>query len=211
MLISLSSEKADDRIEKISFVLPVLPGRRKLLQKLIKNNWFHIVAWMAIFMYYAVAPDLYVHFILKNGRPLSIDENIPTETDQIKLSVDDLQPIEYQGQDIYRLYGWAFSTMERNISPDMYKRTIVLISDTKSYFFPVQTIQRPGVQKFYKDLQMDLLNSGFSSLISADAIKPGEYRVGVIFKNPISGAEYYSDKPKVTILRTPNNFSINNK
>jgi hypothetical protein len=208
MLVSLSSEKADDRIERTSFVLPVLPGRRKLLQKLIKNNWFHIVAWMAIFMYYAVAPDLYVHFFLKNGKPLQIDGNIPTETNQIKFRVDGLEPIEYEGQDIYKLYGWAFLTVNMNVHLSKYEREIVLISDSKRYFFQTQSVKRPGVQKAYEHLNMDLLDSGFLTLISKDVIAPGEYRVGIIFKNPMNGSEHYADNPKRIVLRTPNSLIL---
>jgi hypothetical protein len=175
--------------------------------RVFQRNWFHILVWTAMFVYLAVAPDLYVHFFLKNGKPLQIDENLPTDSDQIKLKIDGLDQINYEEYEIYRMYGWAFSLMDENVSPDMYDRTIVLTSSTKTYFFPIQTVQRSGVQDAYKHLNMDLVGSGFSVLISKDVIQPGKYRIGIIFKNPSTGLAYYSDKPAKYIIRSPNRLS----
>jgi hypothetical protein len=210
MLISLSSENVDDgwNVKRISFTPQAVSDRRKLMQKFIKKNWFHIVAWTVILVYFAVAPDLYVLFFLKNGKPLQIDGNLPTETDQIKFRIDNLEEVKYEGQNIYRLYGWAFSTMYKEVPPDMYEREIVLTSNSNTYFFPIENLKRPGVQDVYKYLQMDLVDSGFLTLISKDVILPGEYRVGIVFKNLLNNSAYYADKPKRTVIRTPNNLFL---
>jgi hypothetical protein len=179
----------------------------QVMQRFIKKNWFHILIWAAMFIYLGLAPSLYVKFVLKKGKPLPVDGTLPETSEQIKLSIDGLEPYMYEGQKIYLLSGWAFSVLDANISPDMYERLIVLVSHSKIYYFPVQTVGRPGVQKVYKDLNMDLTNSGFRAYISKDVIQPGKYRIGIVFKNPSTGLAYYNDKPARYIIRSTNGFS----
>ena len=153
------------------------------------------------------APDLYVQFFLKNGKPIQIDGGRPLDSEQIRFTIDSLTPQVVEGQALYELSGWAFSLMDKSISPDMYNRTIVLTSDSNTYFFPVQTVQRSDVQQVFKNLNMDLSGSGFRVLISKDVIQPGEYRIGISFENPVTGLAHYSDKPDRYIIRSANRLS----
>lgn len=159
-------------------------------------------------VYLIFAPSLYIRFVLKDGKPLSVEGGIPVTSDGIKLTIDGLSPYVFDGQDLYMLSGWAFSVQEKNISPGMYERTIVLVSDSKTYHFPTETIQRPGVQEFYKDLGMNLIDSGFRALIAKDVLQPGEYRIGIIFRDPSTELSSYSDKPRRIVLRTPNQLTL---
>jgi hypothetical protein len=174
----------------------------------IRKNRIHIFIWALMFAYITFSVNLHTHFFLKYGKPIRIDKSLPQETMQIKFTVDDLDPIILEGQEMYQLWGWAFSTADANMAPDAYEREIILVSNSEIYIFPIHNVKRQGVQDVYKDLNMNLIFSGFSTYISKDVLPFGEYRVGIVFRDPSTGSTYYTDKPKIIIHRTPNRLSL---
>ena len=46
---------------------------RTAASRLIKTNWIHILVWISMLVYVAVAPDVYARFILKEGKPVQFD------------------------------------------------------------------------------------------------------------------------------------------
>ena len=179
------------------------------MTEFLKKNRIHILIWAMMFVYIISAPRLHTNFFLKQGKPIAVSRSIPAETDQIKLNVDALDLIVQDRQEVYLLWGWAFSTLDPSLSPDMYEREILLISPSqKVYAFSIDTVSRPGVQEFFKDLNMNLTESGFSTLISKDVLPVGEYRIGIVLRDPSTGLSYYTDKPKRILLRTPNSLSL---
>ena len=93
----------------------------------------------------------------------------------------------------------------------MYERLIVLTSDSKTYFFPTQTVLRPSIQKAHQDLGMDLASAGFEAKISKEVLQQGKYRIGIIFKNPSTNSAYFFDKPARYIVRFANGLSYEKK
>lgn len=174
-----------------------------------KKNQVHIVIWLAMSIYLVLAPTLHTYFFIKQGKPTGVNESLPTETEQIRFKVDGLDLIIQEGQEVYRLWGWAFSTLDVNMSPEMYEREILVVSSSNQvYAFSTNTVIRPGVQEAFKDLNMKLRKSGFAALISRDVLPPGEYRLGIVFRDPSTGQTYYTDKPKRILVRTPNSLSL---
>jgi len=171
------------------------------LHNFFQKYWAHILVWVIVIIYIVLGPVIYTRYFLKNGKPIELNQALPATTDQIKFAVDSLYPIRINAQDLYNLQGWSYFLGD----PDQakYDRYIVLQSDTRTYFFPVQSMERSDVQKAFKDLNMDLLNSGFSSIISKDAIQPGKYHLGILFKDQSSDNAYYFDSNK-TLIRTAN-------
>lgn len=73
---------------------------------------------------------------------------------------------------------------------------IALVSDDKVYIFKVRTSYRvPGPASMFVDKGVNLDNLGYEAFITGDSIKPGKYRIALIFKNPSTGEAYYWDKP----------------
>lgn len=159
--------------------------------------------------YVAFAPALYARFFLLYGKPTQEDyKELPAQTDQRKYSIDGLDPIIYKGQDLYKLWGWAFLTVDPSKPPEMYVRKIVLTSGSRHYYFPTTSAQRPDVQKMFKDhINMNLIKSGFLTLIAKDFIWPGEYSIGIIFRDKLCGCDYYLTTSKV-IVRTANQLQM---
>jgi hypothetical protein len=171
----------------------------------LKKVWFHILVWALMLAYMIVAPDLYVRFVLNNGKPIQFSEELPAVTDQISFSVDILDPIVLDRQDLYDLWGWAFLQGEPEQS--QYERFIVLQSDTNIYFFPTQSSERPDVQEAFPDLTINVLNSGFSTFISKDVVRLGSYQIGIVFRHQSSNAIYYVVTNKM-IVRTANQLQL---
>jgi hypothetical protein len=174
----------------------------------LKKYWFHILIWSLMLVYLTFASDLYVMFFLKYGKSIQFNEELAASTDLISFSVDRLDPVGSDGQLLYFLWGWAFLREESDQS--QYERFIVLQSDAGNYFFPIQSLVRPDIQdiqKAFPDLTIDVQNSGFSTYISKDVLRPGSYQIGIIFRHKSSNSIYRVVTNKV-IVRTANQLRL---
>jgi len=172
-----------------------------------QKNRFHVIVWAGMALYLILAPNLYSSFFLRNGKPIRVNAELPAMSKKIQLHVDTFKPTIYDGQSLYSMVGWAFSTADRAKNPEDYERQMVLISDKTNYIFSIETSPRADVQRAYKSLGMDLTKSGFTSLISQDLIKTGIYQIGVIFNDPQKGTSFYAVTDKY-LIRTPNQIQI---
>ncbi len=190
--------------------MPVIFGERKKLMEqvmvnMLKKYRFHILVWLFMLGYLTFAPGLYVSFVLKNGKPIQFQESLPAATELISFWVDHADPVVSQGQVLYNLRGWAFLREESDQS--QYERFIVLRSDAKDYYFPAQTNERLDVQKAFPNLNIDVRNSGFSTFIAKDVVRPGSYHIGIIFRHQPSNFIYLVVTENV-LVRTANQFQF---
>jgi hypothetical protein len=154
------------------------------MQKFFQKNKIHLIIWVIMLAYLVAAPDLYSHFILKNGKPVRFSQQLPKTTDQIKYSVDRLDPVMVDGQELYYLWGWSFYLADKDQSN--YEQFIVLKSDTRTYYFPLKPFKRPELQTAFKNVKIDLRNSGFSTYLSIDTIQPDDYKIGILYRQKSS-------------------------
>ena len=77
-----------------------------ILPKQIPKNCIHLLVWATTLVYLAFAPDLYVRFILKEGKPVQLDQSLPQPTDEISFGIDRLDLVK--GQELFNLVGWSF-------------------------------------------------------------------------------------------------------
>ena len=177
-----------------------------LIPKPIQKNWIHFVIWTAVLVYVVAARPFYTHYMLKDGKPVSFDKELPERmTKKITYAVDRIDPIVVHGQNLYEIWGWSFLKGETNQSA--YERLIVLQSDSQTYFFATTNKARPDVQTTYADLQIDISNSGFSAHISKDVLKRGTYQIGILLENRDNDEVYYLATNK-SILRTANKLQL---
>jgi hypothetical protein len=158
-------------------------------------------------IYTNFARDLYVRFFLEDGKPVAVQADLPAESDHVNAHVDLFEPIVYNGQFLYSVVGWAYSTADPYMQPDDYERQVVLISDEINYFFPITTYPRPDIQEGFESLGMQLTSSGFRALIAPEIVTPGIYRTGVVFYDRNRRTAYYALASK-SLIRTPNRFEI---
>jgi hypothetical protein len=176
---------------------------RVSMLSLIQKNWIHILVWIMMSIYVVTAPDIYTRLILKEGKPVQFDLEIPKPTDQISYSVDRLDFIK--GQGLFNLWGWSFLRGDRNQAD--YERWIILQSSTKTYFYISESFQRPELQSAFKDIDIDLSHAGFFVHISKYAIEPGTYKIGILFRHKSGDTLQYVITNK-TIVRTPNQIRM---
>ena len=181
-----------------------------MLLKFFEKSWFHILILAVMFFYLFYAPELVAMFSAK-GRPLHTEGSIPAESDQISLTVEGVEASS-RGQNLWNLYGWAFMLPQTDIDGDSFVREVVLVSDERSYFFSAEAVSRhPSMPSYFIDRGVDLDTLGFNALIMLAAIKPGKYRIGIVFRNASAGIGYYSDKPAYFLIKTPNTMKLESK
>lgn len=173
--------------------------------KRLRNYWYHLAIWAAMFTYLFVAPELHLRFVLEYGKPVQQNLELPAPSDQILFAIDRLDPISIEGQDLFYLWGWAF--FGENADQALYDRLIVLNSDKRTYFFTIKSFERPDVQKAFEYLNMDLLNSGFSTFIAKEGITPDTYHIGILFIDKQTNTLHYIVTNKV-LIRTANHLEL---
>jgi len=181
-------------------------------KKLFSKYWKHVLLWIVMIAYFLFAPDLYAWAFIKNGKQLKNTGISFVESDRIKFVIDGLESYKKDGEDLYSLYGWALITPENSESEEKFVREIVLISDKRKYYFPVNSGYRnPYLPSVYSDMGIDLDTLGFNALIAEDVVKPGKYRIGIVFRSISTGSAFYWDKPVQYIVRTPNTIGLRKK
>jgi len=140
------------------------------------------------------------------GKPVQVNVELPATVSESRSGVDALVIYNEQGR-VYQLWGWAFPMVDRSIPTGDYERQVVLATPTGNYVFASETVERTDVQEYFNDLGMELTNSGFSALISKDVIELGEYRLGIVFRNPQDNTVYYVDTRKI-LINTPDQLRL---
>jgi hypothetical protein len=177
--------------------------------KSFKKYWPHLLLWMVMLAYFIFAPDLYSHVFVKRGKPLQTENSLPSPSKRITFVVDALDAYVEGSEDLYSLYGWGYITSEAGKSVDGFVPEIALVSDNRMYFFAAKTSHRnPGPESAFADKRVNLDTLGYQTFIARDSIKPGKYRIALIFKNPSTGEAYYWDKPAHYLIKTPNTLTL---
>jgi hypothetical protein len=156
-------------------------------------------------IYLAVGPAVYARYIVKYGKPVGFIQELPAVTDQIMFTADRLDLYTYNGLDLFYLLGWSFVLGEQDQAS--YDRFIVLQSETRTYFFPTQSTERADVQKYFADLNLDLLYSGYSALISKDLIQKGNYHLGILYEHRADDSFLFFASDKI-VTRTANQLIL---
>lgn len=172
----------------------------------------HLLLWSLMLAYFFLAPDVFARFFVKNGTPVQVNNTLPYESDRIHFRVEGLVPVVKDGEDLLELYGWALMVPEDARQSDVLLRELVLISGTRNYYFSMIAAPRnPDLPDELAGVNVDPQTLGFRALIFEDAIRPGEYRVGMVFRDPKTGSAFYSDKPATYLVKTPNTLTWRRK
>lgn len=175
--------------------------------KRFKQNWFHILLWVFMLAYLALAPDFYNGVVLGVDKAVRFEGELPAATRRISYWIDGMNLMTVEGQDVYDLQGWAFLRDEPDQS--QYERFIILQSDRGNYIFPTRSVERPDVQSAFPDLTINVQNSGFSAFISKEGLLRGTYQIGILFRHA-SGGEYFLVTGNA-LVRTANQLLVRSR
>ena len=178
----------------------------------LKKYGLHVVLWVVMFFYFIFSPQLIVRLFNKHGKPVQVNISVPAESDRIQFVVEDLRSYLKDGETLYQLYGWALIAPEADIASDMVVRELVLVAEERNYLFAVRPEYRiPNLPAKFTDLKLDFDTLGFSVLIAEDVLKPGKYRIGMVFRSGSGASALYRDKPVYYLVKTPNTLRLETK
>jgi len=175
----------------------------------VRKNWIHLLIWALMILFVFFAPGIIDRTTLKYGKPIQVEPGALNTSDLAKGYVDNLQPIKYKGNYVYYITGWGFAAIDPKFSVDDYTRYLVLQSDSRTYYYSVESAERGDVRDAFPQLQLKSTNLGFNVIIAKQFIEPGKYRLGIIFRQNGTGTEYITWTPQ-TIVRTKNQISLGN-
>lgn len=93
--------------------------------------------------------------------------------------------------DMLMIKGWGFIEEKNSEGNEIF---VVLKSSNKIYTFTTEKIKRKDVTEYFKDLKLDLEDSGFNANIPKSFIENGEYNIGVYIVNDSNKAIKLSSK-----------------
>jgi hypothetical protein len=122
----------------------------------------------------------YKIFFPSVGKPEQIG-SIQGASQPVKYWFDKFEENIYTKQLTYQLVGWAFPEKLTKPLAD-YEKQIVLINDQSTgYYFDTEVMTRKDVTDHYKDLGVNLDQSGFSVNISTKYLPEGKYNIAILF------------------------------
>jgi hypothetical protein len=139
------------------------------------------------------------------GQPVRLNAVMPIETREAMSWVDSLDATGVPG--IFKISGWSFLTLDKNIPAGEYERQVVLFAASGNQVYNADSITRKSVQEYYGNLGMDLMTSGFSALIDSNILNSGAYGISMMLRNTANGAEYYVNTHRC-LIRTENDLVL---
>jgi hypothetical protein len=149
----------------------------------------HIVFLGLLCVYLVSANQLYVRFLLKNGKPLDRSIQLPTPTENLTVGLYAFNPLSYDGEPLYDLNGYAFNTAKPET--DQYTIKIVLHSTSRDIVFPASIFTSHPTIKALAPVKEDLSNSFFRVLISPKVLPINNYRIGVLLEKKDGSTSLY--------------------
>ncbi|HOS44868.1 MAG TPA: hypothetical protein PLQ69_00120 [Paludibacter sp.] len=117
-----------------------------------------------------------------SGEPTQIKEENIFVTENAKYNIEYLKSLDGKNN-IFQLVGWGFILDEGDTNTNYEMSQLVLISENNEYYFSLMHKLRIDVQSYFQNLNLNLLDTGFESIISPVNIEPGNYQVGIIFSD----------------------------
>lgn len=150
--------------------------------KWLWKNKAHLLVLAVCAVYLLSASQIYAAFFLKGGKPQERLASLPAEKGEVKFSVEAVDAIYYDGEDLYELDGWVFDPAIAD-SPQ-FKKKVVLHSVSENLVYPAEIVKRNDLAKgLPMYINMDLTQAGFRILVAKDALKIGNYRIGFILED----------------------------
>jgi hypothetical protein len=174
----------------ISYISKVFGGKQK-----------HIFIWGMLVIYLLFANQQYIQFFLKDGKPIDTNVNLPSPSQNIAFKLTDvMQPIQYNGQTLYEIKGYAFlAAFPEQINNIM----IVLNSDTRNIIFPTRYVPIPDMIKSLSFYTSSMDQAEFSFLLSKNVLATGKYQIGIMLQ-PVGGISPSYVLTRSSIEKTPN-------
>lgn len=151
-----------------------------MIIQLIKRKYLHFVFLFLLIIYISFSNAVYVNFILRNGKPVEVNSELPTETSNLEYDFGSVDPIRYGGQNFYLLTGYA---LHDTLPPNEHQIKIVLHSTTQDFIFDADKVAEPIIIKRRHDYNMNMRYAEFKMMFSKEVLPCDNYRIGIIIGN----------------------------
>jgi len=185
--------------------------KRKFIQALQSIGKFlfkmrtHVIILTCTVVYLAVAPGVYARYFVKIGKPDDLKIELPASSPLISYSIGSTEEGIVANQKVYQIVGWAF--LQNKPDQSLFNKYLVLNSKDRIYFFPYEEVLRWDLTVHFKDLGLDLLNSGFWAFIAPEAVRSGTYNIGFLFVEKAGEEVFYTCSNRY-FIRTPNSVAV---
>jgi hypothetical protein len=161
-----------------------------------------IIIFFLLIAYYLSFNYLFSNYVSDVGKPIEIGY-VKGEQHEMLFYVDSFGITRFEGQETYQIVGWVFP---KDLSQDLlnYHKQVILVNDHNLvYSYNTETMNRIDVTRNYKDLGINLDQSGFTVYISKYSLPQGKYKVGFRFISD-DGKDNMIYIPEIFIVRTAN-------
>lgn len=136
---------------------------------------------------------IYLSYISQSNRNIAneinkVDNDIDTFYSNAKTYIDSMSN---ENIEVLEIKGWGFIEGIDSKNSEIY---VVIKSNNNIYVYDTQNIVRKDVTDYFKDMQLNLDNSGFNANILAKGIESGKYQIGIYIENGDKKALVYTDK-----------------
>lgn len=172
----------------------------------LKNNWYHLVIWVTVIIFFLFSPRLVGLISTKEGKPDFVNIDLPVSTDSFKLNVEKLELYDERGI-IFVIRGWAFTTIDPGIPTNERLLEIVLVENNNNMVFGTRLEGRADVVRHFQDTNFNIQQPGFSALINKEVLHNGIYKIGFLSTNQLTGEKHFK-LTNFEIIRTPNSVTL---
>lgn len=169
------------------------------LQRL-KGIYKHLLIWLVLLVYLLTANQLYVHFVLKNGKPVATPAQIPAASTGVVYKLGDFLPVRYDGEDLFQLKAYAFVSSDPGMDN---KITALLTSPARQVAFPTLPQPHPNMIESYTGYTPAMDKAEFILLLSNNALPPGTYQISFLLEEK-GGTNRALVNTGGKIVKTPN-------
>lgn len=145
-----------------------------------KRRFIHLIILVLLIGYLIAVDPVYVAFFLRHGKPIAINPSLPRETNNFDVNFGDLQPIRYDGQDLFELTGYG---LHHSLPHEEHHIKIILHSTSRDILFDTD---RPAVSRVIvnrPDFVKTMRFAEFRMMFSKEVLPVDNYRIGIIIED----------------------------
>jgi hypothetical protein len=134
-----------------------------------------------------LAEPLFERFEVIPGEAKLVQLQLPGETNDVHYALDRI----IATMPALEIHGWAFTSGHDTGNNNTY---LVLKSDENTYVFETSAVYSSQVTMLFQESGLDLDWTGFTAIIPARKIEPGEYDIGLCIAGDGGSALQYTEE-----------------
>jgi len=172
------------------------------------RKWIHVLLWGVMILYLFIAPVIKDKVTIVTGKPVNVAGVTLESSDNIVGMVDRMTEAKVDGQWVYRFQGWSY--IKTDMEQANYDVYLVFANEGNQYIYATTPYSRADVEAAFPEVESDLSNSGFDTVVAKELMANGTYDVGLLYKHKTSGAATFQLMDKV-LIKTINDIKLEDK